>query len=107
MADRTQLVSDIRALLRDLSRHPDSSMHLMWAWFGAGKKHTLRHIGHLCRTTFANIIPVYLELPKATKNFLDIHRAFISAIDLELVNCAYEEVFSSPKKERFQKAFQD
>ena len=33
MADRTQLVSDIKTLLRNLSRRPSSSMHLMWAWF--------------------------------------------------------------------------
>jgi len=29
MADRTQLVSDIKTLLRNLSRRPSSSMHLM------------------------------------------------------------------------------
>ena len=39
MADREQLVSDIRTLLRNLSRRSASSMHLMWAWFGAGKAH--------------------------------------------------------------------
>jgi len=76
MADRTQLVSDIKTLLRNLSRRPSSSMHLMWAWFGAGKTHTLRHLEYLCKTQFTNIVPIYIEFPKSTKNFLDIYRAF-------------------------------
>jgi len=76
MADRTQPVFDIKTLLRNLSRRPSSSMHLMWAWFGAGKTHTLRHLEYLCKTEFTNIVPIYIEFPKSTKNFLDIYRAF-------------------------------
>lgn len=106
MADRARLVSDIKDLLRNLSRHPDSTMHLMWAWFGAGKTHTLRHIGHLCRIQFTEVVPIYLEFPKSTRNFLDVYRAFISATSIESIRDAYEEVFSSPKTEKFQKEFQ-
>lgn len=106
MADRTQLISEVKPLLRDLSRHPSSSMHLMWAWFGAGKTHTLKYIEHLCKTKFTNIIPIYVEFPKSTKNFLDIYRAFLSGIDLEIINDAYLEVFTSPKKGKIQKELQ-
>lgn len=58
MADREQLVSDIRTLLRNLSRRSASSMHLMWAWSGAGKTHTLRHMEYLCRNEFTNFVPI-------------------------------------------------
>jgi len=75
----------------------------MWAWFGAGKTHTLRHIEYLCKTSSTNIIPVYVEFPKSAKNFLDIYKAFISKIDLEIINDAYLEVFTSPEKDKIQR----
>ncbi|AMM40020.1 hypothetical protein HS1_000214 [Candidatus Desulfofervidus auxilii] len=103
MADRTQLVGDINTLLRNLSRQPASSIHLMWAWFGAGKTHTLRHIEYLCKTKVSNIIPIYIEFPKSTKNFLDIYRAFINGIDIETLKNAYLEIFTSPEKDKIQK----
>lgn len=102
IADRTQLISDIKILQRNLSRRSSSSIHLMWAWFGAGKTHTLRHIEYLCKTE-KHIIPIYIEFPKTTKNFLDIYRNFISGIDIEMVNNAYLEVFTSQEKEKIQK----
>jgi len=102
MADRSQLVADVSSLLRNLSRRASSSMHLMWAWFGAGKTHTLRHIQYLCKTKFSDMIPVYIEFPKSAKNFIDVYRVFISAIDFEIVNDAYLEVFTSPEKDGIQ-----
>lgn len=102
LADREQLTNDIKKLLRNLLRRTSSSMHLMWAWFGAGKTHTLRHIEYLCKTG-TNIIPVYNEFPKSTRNFLDIYRSFISGIDLEEVKTAYLEIFTSSVKEDIQK----
>jgi hypothetical protein len=103
LADRTRLSADIQTLLRNLSRQPASSMHLMWAWFGAGKTHTLRHIEYLCHKEFTNIIPVYIEFPKSAKNFLDIYRTFITGVDLEVISNAYLEVFTSPAKEKISR----
>lgn len=103
MADRTQLVSDIKTLLRNLVRRPSSSMHLMWAWFGAGKTHSLRYIEYLCNTKFTNIFPIYIEFPKSTKNFLDIYKTFIGCIDINMLNSAYLEVFTSTAKDKIQR----
>ena len=103
MADRTQLASDIKSLLRNLSRQPCSSMHLLWAWFGAGKTHTLRHIEHLCKTKFTNIVPIYIEFPKSTRNFLDLYRAFITCIDIDAVNDAYLEVVTHAEEVRIER----
>lgn len=103
IADRSQLISDINILLRNLSRRSTSSMHLMWAWFGAGKTHTLYHIEHLCKTDFKNIIPIYIEFPRSVKSFLDIYKSFIAKLDMDFVDAVYVEVFGDNSKERIQK----
>jgi len=102
MADRADLASQINGLLRNLSRRPSSSMHLMWAWFGAGKTHTLRHMEWLCKKHYPQVIPVYTEFPKSATRFLDIYRAFIQGMDVDLIKDSYAEVFSSPNQEELQ-----
>lgn len=103
IADRSELVSDIKNLLRNLSRRSTSSMHLMWAWFGAGKTHTLYHIEHLCKTDFKNLIPIYIEFPRSVKSFVDIYKSFIAKLDMDIVDEAYVEVFGDSNRERIQK----
>ncbi len=103
MADRIQLKNEVKTILRTLSRHQTSSIHLMWAWFGAGKTHTLQHIKYLCEKDFTSIIPIYIEFPRSCKNFTDIYRLFIDNIDLEVISNAYLEVFTSDAKERVSK----
>ncbi|MBM3119299.1 MAG: hypothetical protein FJ006_07100 [Chloroflexi bacterium] len=75
----------------------------MWAWFGSGKTHALRHIEYLCHKEFVNITPIYVEFPKSARNFLDIYRTFITGIDLEVLSNAYLEVFTSPVKDKISK----
>jgi len=75
----------------------------MWAWFGAGKTHTLRHIEYLCKHEFNNLTPIYMEFTKGTRNFLDIYKSFVSKIDLEALNNAYLEVFTNPSKNDVQR----
>jgi len=103
IADREQLVADIRSLLRNLSRRSASSMHLMWAWFGAGKTHTLRHMEHLCRSEFPTFVPVYMEFPKSVRSFVDLHKEFIARIDVDTINNAYLEVFTSPQRSKTER----
>jgi hypothetical protein len=100
MADRAQLSNEVRTLLMGLSRQPISSIHLMWAWFGAGKTHTLKHIEYLCKKEFTGVVPVYTEFPKGIRNFLDIYKSFIVAIDKETIEMAYYEVFTNPIKDK-------
>jgi hypothetical protein len=100
MADRAQLSNEVRTLLMGLSRQPISGMHLMWAWFGAGKTHTLKHIEYLCKKEFTGVVPVYTEFPKGIRNFLDIYKSFIVAIDKETIEMAYYEVFTNPIKDK-------
>jgi hypothetical protein len=102
MADRKPVVQDIKKMLRNLSRKDISTIHVLWAWYGAGKTHTLRHIAHLCRNEHPSLIPIYNEFPRGTKSFLDLYSAFATSIDLGLVQTAYLEVFTSPRKEEVQ-----
>jgi len=103
MADRTQLSNEVRTLLRGLSRQPASSIHLMWAWFGAGKTHTLKHIEYLCKKEFTEVIPIYMEFPKGIKSFLDLYKSFVTVLDKETIEIAYYETFTNPKKEEISK----
>jgi len=103
MADRTNLASEIKTLLRGLSRQPASTMHLMWAWFGAGKTHTLKHIEYLCKAEFTGVIPIYMEFPKGIKSFLELYKSFVTALDKETIEMAYYEAFTNPQKEEVPK----
>ncbi len=107
IADRAQLNSDVRILLRNLSRRAVSSMHLMWAWFGAGKTHTLFHIKYLCKTEFKNLIPVYIEFPKPAKNFLDLYRKFISKLDMDIIDDTYSRIYGEKIQEDLHCDFPD
>lgn len=81
MADRQELQTELKELLQTLSRRDTSSIHLFWAWFGAGKTHTLLYLAHL--TEIANqaaagtaLLTVYSEFPKSVRGFLDVFRTF-------------------------------
>jgi len=107
MADRTQLVSDVKTLLRNLSRRSASSMHLMWAWFGAGKTHTLHHIEYLCENEFKNLIPIYTEFPKSVKNFVDLYKAFLSKINMDIIDDVYSKIYGDKVQKELYFDFPD
>ena len=46
-ADRKDVRRQIERLVRRLSRHQSSTLHLLWADFGAGKTHTLLYLQQL------------------------------------------------------------
>lgn len=103
MGDRVHLRAEVKALLQHLSVQPASSIHLMWAWFGAGKTHTLKHMAYLCKDNTKNIIPIYIEFPRSVKGFLDIYKAFISNLDVDLIDEAYVDIFGDATKEKIQR----
>lgn len=91
-ADRKEVLADIHNLLQGFSRRKQSTINLLWAWFGAGKSHTLRHMQYLCRTKYQTIIPIYTEFPKSVKSFFDVYRYFINGIGFELFKEIVAEV---------------
>ncbi|MCL0092154.1 hypothetical protein M1N92_00510, partial [Dehalococcoidia bacterium] len=75
-AGRQQLKGQVERLVRNISRRSVSSLHLMWADFGAGKTHTLYYIESLAKEH--NLLPIYVEWPKKTATFVDVYRVIAS-----------------------------
>lgn len=101
-ADRHELLNQINRMLRRLTGTQVSSLHLLWADFGAGKTHTLLYLRQLALSKYNGLIyPIYLTLPKDARSFIDIYRAIVSSITVDKLMDIYSklpkdsQVFSS------------
>jgi len=108
IADRQQLRSDIGDLLTNLSRRDTSSVHLLWAWFGAGKTHSLFYFANraaeISKQKEKNVLHVvYSEFPKAARSFLDLYRIFITELDTDILVDAFSEIYTSANSERLRR----
>ena len=83
-AGRQQLKGQVERLVRNISRRSVSSLHLMWADFGAGKTHTLYYIESLAKEH--NLLPIYVEWPKKTATFVDVYRGIASHFSRSLLS---------------------
>ncbi len=98
-ADRKDLLNQIHRLVRRLSSHQSSTLHLVWADFGAGKTHTLLYLRQLALSDKGSgIFPVYTVLPRAPRSFVDIYRAIIQGIGFDRLLPVYEAVRHSGQK---------
>ena len=86
--DRHDLLIMISRLIRRLSGYNASTLHLLWADFGAGKSHTLLYLRQLAiNESKGRIFPIYAVLPRESKSFIDIYRAIIKGLGISnLVN---------------------
>jgi hypothetical protein len=102
LAARSQVRMDVHEMVDALARRDTSSIQLFWAWFGAGKTHTVHYFSHYAAQA-ANakgnnrLITVYTEFPKGAKSFLDLYRSLLVAIDSDLLTEAFLEVATSPE----------
>lgn len=106
IAGRPQLDADIRELLRNLSRRDTSSIHVFWSWFGAGKTHSLYYLLNQARASSlasqpVSCLPVYTELPRSIRSFIDVYKAFTTSIDLTVVGDAFLELDTSPEPQTY------
>ena len=98
-ADRKDLFNQIHRLVRRLSSHQSSTLHLVWADFGAGKTHTLLYLQQIALSEKSRgIFPVYTVLPRAPRSFVDIYRAIIQGIGFDRLSLIYEAVRRSGQK---------
>lgn len=44
-----------------------------------------------------------MEFPKGVKSFVDLYRECVARLDLDAINNAYLEVFTSPQKSRIER----
>lgn len=101
LAGRPQFRSDISTLIRALSRKDTSSIHVLWAWLGAGKTHSLYYLmtqATLNNTgTHVELHAVYSEFAKQAKGFFDLYQSVISGIDRRFIANAFLEATTSPQ----------
>lgn len=101
LADRDQVKADVGDLLRFLSRRDTSSIHLFWAWFGAGKTHTLYYLVNqasaLNGTKNGNRLRcIYSEFPKSARGFIDLYQSFVAELGVEELIMMYLEAMTAP-----------
>ena len=108
-ADRAHLLRSIQRLIRRLGSHPSSTLHLLWADFGAGKTHTLLYLKQMASLpTTPDIFPVYAVLPKASRTFVDIYSAIVRGIGFDRLLQAYLLIRSrGPDPKLMQETFSD
>ena len=108
LAARKQLQLDVKSLVQTLARRDTSSIHIFWAWFGAGKTHTLHYLSHCARTVseeagYNALLPVYTEFPKAARSFVELYRAFVFALDVDVIIDAFLQASTAPSNDDFQR----
>ena len=96
MADRATLRKDVEDLLCSLENRPTSDIQLIWSWYGAGKTHTVYYLGNQCAEKHGRLLPLYTELPREAKGFVDLYRVAISQIPVERVIDAFLDFTTRP-----------
>ncbi len=102
-ADRRTVLEDVYQILNYLSRRKPSTINLIWAWFGAGKSHTLKHMVHLCGSKFKLLLPVYTEYPKTVKSFFDLYVYFVSELGVDFICDVGMEILSGENSQDIKK----
>ena len=95
-AGRRELLSQLSRMMRRLTGNPASTLHLLWADFGAGKTHTLLYLRQILLSDNPDILPIYAVLPKETRSFVDVYRAIASSITIERLVEIYRTVIRKP-----------
>jgi len=86
-AGRPAIKTRIDRLVRAWSSREDSTLDVVWANFGCGKTHLLRHIEWLATQSApaSKIVPIYIEVPENRVGFLEWYRRILEAIPREVV----------------------
>jgi hypothetical protein len=75
---------------------------LLWADYGAGKTHALRHLEFLARSV-DGLVPLYVVTPRGIKSFLDVYRAIIdSAAQSGILATIGRELFNATMQREVQ-----
>lgn len=84
----------LRMLLRTASRVQASQIVLLWAAYGAGKTHALKHLQGMARK-MPDLLSLYIATPEGIRSFLDVYRAIIdSALESNVLAAAGKDLFN-------------
>jgi hypothetical protein len=93
LADRGELRKDVEAVVTSLVNRPTSDIQLIWSWYGAGKTHTLYYLANRCSRAETGILPIYAEMPREAKSFVDLYKTSIAQIPQgRLIDAGLEHV---------------
>lgn len=84
-AGRPETKAQLGRLLWKMQFAPKSSLHILWANLGMGKTHTLLHLQNLCQQTRGTLIPVYAEMPRRVRGFVEVYRMIVSAMPFDFL----------------------
>jgi len=104
---RPEALRRLRILLRTVSRVPASQIVLLWAAYGGGKTHALKHLHGMTREK-PDLLALYTATPEGIRSFLDVYRAIIdAALESGTVAAAGRDLFSrigSPGRSDLERA---
>ena len=98
IADRATLRKEVEELLESLENRPTSDIQLIWSWYGAGKTHTVYYLANQCSERHRRLLPVYTELPREAKGFVDLYRIAVGQIPTESIVDAFLEFSTRPRE---------
>jgi hypothetical protein len=88
--DREDVKRELAQLLRSYARTSASSVNLVWAYFGAGKTHFLRHFAYLMESQpDSHLASHYSVFPRSVKGYLDMYRVFAHGISAGMLANAF------------------
>jgi hypothetical protein len=77
---RPQIKSDFERITGSWEFRSTSSIHLLWADFGAGKTHAMRYVQGICAAYSSPVVAVYAELPTDAVDFLRVYQQIVRQI---------------------------
>lgn len=98
LADRAILRKEVEDLLGSLENRPTSHIQLIWSWYGAGKTHTVYYLANQCSKKHRRLLPVYTELPRDAKGFVDLYKVVVGQIPTESIVDAFLEFTTGPRE---------
>jgi len=91
-ADRDKLKSEIDSIFNHAIKRKISQISIFWAWYGAGKTHSLMHYEWKLNQS-GDAYAVFTEFPQNPKKFLDLYITFSENLDFERLHQTLVKVF--------------
>ena len=94
---RPEVLRKISRIARRASTSGVAELILLWADFGAGKTHALRHLEVLAGAN-PRLMPIYFATPKGVRSFADVYSAIVDAvIESGALDAAGRDLFDRTK----------
>jgi len=92
-ADRDKLKAEIESTFSHAIKRKISQILIFWAWYGAGKTHSLMHYKWKLNQS-GDAYAIFTEFPQNPKKFLDLYVAFSENLDFERLHRIFVKVFN-------------